>query len=146
MSEDNTDDGEDSSGRVVVLDGETGTELLTDGETTATLLVTTPDYVENVRMDVKVINTAGPHPLYRPRSETTDRPLWKRALPHALTLAVVAITTAVTFAALPELSIAVNGSAASVAPTWTDAAAVFIMMALIYGAVQVVPPLGRHSG
>lgn len=140
---------QDEPERVVMMDGETATELLMDGETEATLF--DGEDGELVRKPTKIINTAGPHPLYSGSSsseEVTDsRPLWKQLLPQAVIVgSVFAITVGVMYT-LPAFTITVNGETATVPTTggalW-GAVAIMAFAAFVVFALKYAP--GKAGG
>lgn len=139
---------QDEPERVVMMDGETATELLMHGETEVTLF--DGEDGELVRKPTKIINTAGTHPLYQDHSpgdeEEERRPLWKKLVPPAVTVAVVAAITGGVVHLMPSSTIVINGEATTFPPAGGAMWSVIAVIALITFIVIAFPYLPGKAG
>lgn len=143
--------GTDQEKRPVFLTAETTVDLLREGETTATIFEDDGD--EMVRNEVKVINTAGTHPLYDTSDAESDdavdedtsflRELGRDVFPVAT---VFAIMTGVLYL-MPTATMSINGETVSIPPTGSVMVSVIAIFAFITFIVMALPYLpGKVNG
>jgi hypothetical protein len=79
--------------------------------------------------------------------EAKSSSLWSRYVPSLVSLAVVLLLTGGVLTLLPSSTITVEGEPVTIPPADPLAAApVIVMIAVIWAAVQVVPPMGPGGG
>lgn len=149
MDEHNDSDDEQADEQpdsAVFLDAETATELLSEGETTAMLFEEAPDESEDdiKRTPVRVINTAGAHPLYRSSDSDEERSFLRKAAPHVVTSGMVLAISLLVIHLSPKQTLTTSGQWATIPLSWPTVFPLVFIVGLIVFVATILPYLPGH--